>query len=362
MGKVEMKGSVSFLISLVVACCGLGLLPAQERSPDSPRATLTDSLGRRVVVPAKVERIISLEPEITRIIVALGGGERLISIDFFLRHFDHLFPIVFPRGRELPVVSNQGQDLNYEMALHLRPDIVFLSPSEFQSPEATQSRLGAPVAVLASIGKFDGLVREIEIVGRMIGREERAAELVGYFRRRISDVGRIVGPIPAEERPRVYLSFWGSLLRTPVAYEPVEAAGGRNCASGLLPSRMGAAGTMVPVEEILRWDPDLILVQGNYPPAERAVTVEGILSDPRLASLRAVRAGRVRYTFGFWYWWDPALVLVETLYLARLFYPARFPDFDLRREGDLVFKEFYGIDGAFSKLGEVLNCDDWLRE
>jgi iron complex transport system substrate-binding protein len=356
------RGPVIFLASFFLLLGGSSFLAAQEHSAGPARVTITDSLGRRVAVPARVERIISLEPEITRIIVALGGGDRLVSIDFFLRHFDHLFSIVFPRGGDLPVVSNQGQDLNYEMALRLRPDVVFTSPSEFQSADAMQTRLRAPVAALASVGKFDGLLGEIKIVGRMIGREERAEELVGYFRDRISSIGRRVGQTPEEKRPRVYLAFWGSLLRTPVAYEPVEAAGGRNCAAALLPSYMGTAGTTVPIEEILRWDPDLILVQGNYLPSERSVTVEGILSDARLASLRAVRERRVRYTFGFWYWWDPALVLVETLYLARLFNPERFPDFDLRREGDRVFRKFYGIDGAFSKLGKVLHCDDWLRE
>jgi iron complex transport system substrate-binding protein len=353
------KGPALFLASSFVALCGFALLRAQE--PPSG-LSVTDSLGRHVAVPRRVERIISLEPEITRIIVALGGGDKLVSIDFFLRHFDHLFPILFPRGAKLPVVSNQGQDLNYEMALRLRPDVVFSSPSEFQSAEAIQDRLRVPVAALASVGKFENLLREIETVGRMIGREDRAGELVGYFNARISSLERLVEPVPAEKRPRIYLAFWGSLLRTPVSYEPVEAAGAINCAAGLLPSYMGTAGTTVPVEEILRWNPDLILVQGNYLPAERAVTVEGILRDRRLASLRAVREGQVRYTFGFWYWWDPALVLVETLYLARLFYPGRFPDFDLRRQGDLVFKEFYGVDGAFSELGRILDCDDWLRE
>ena len=91
------------------------------------------------------------------------------------------------------------------------------------------------------------------------------------------------------------------------------------------------------------------------------MTVEGILRDPRLASLKAVRTGQVHYTFGFWYWWDPALVLVETIYLARLFHPRGFPAFDFEKEGNEIFHEFYGVGGAFTSLCKVLNCHEWVR-
>ena len=91
-----------------------------------------------------------------------------------------------------------------------------------------------PVVALASMGRFAGLLAEIETLGRILGREERAAALVSYFRTRLDEAGA-AGPDVPGPRPSVYLSFWGSLVRTPVSYEPVEAAGGRNVASGLLP-------------------------------------------------------------------------------------------------------------------------------
>ncbi len=160
-------------------------------------------------------------------------------------------------------------------------------------------------------------------------------------------------------RPSVYLAFWNSLVRTPVSYDPVEAAGGRNAASGVLPEYLGAAGATISIETLIAWDPEVILVQGNYPPAERRVSVGTVLRDPRLASLRAVRSGRVHYTFGFWYWWDPALVLVETLYLSGLLRAGAPAGPGLVATGDSVFKEFYGVEGAFSALCRILDCHEW---
>jgi iron complex transport system substrate-binding protein len=347
--------------ALVAAALAAG--PRVQGAPqDRPALVITDNLGRRVEMPGRAGRIISLEPEITRLIVALGGGERLVGLDFFLRYQDHLFPLVFPAGRNLPIVSNQGQDPNYELVLKLRPDLFFSSPSEFQSTESIQRRLHVPVAALASMGRFENLLGEIETLGRVLDREDRAAELAAYFRARLAAVRDRANSVPATRRPKVYLSFWGSLLRTPVSYEPVDAAGGANCAAGLLPSYLGAAGATVSIEQIIRWDPEVILIQGNYLPAERAVTVEGVLSDARLASVRAVRDKRVYYTFGFWYWWDPALVLLESLYLARLLHPGPDGDFAFEAEGNAIFKEFYGLEGAFSALGKVLDCREWVRE
>jgi len=346
------------LAVLVAAACLAGSA-APGRGQDRAPVEIIDDLGRKVAIPGKVERVISLEPEVSRIIVALGAGESLVGIDFFLRNHDHLFPLVYPRGSSLPVVSNQGQDLHYEQAIRLRPDIVFTSPSEFRAAEAIERKMKVPVVAIASMGRFAALLSEIETLGRILGREERAAALVSYIRSRLDEARDRAGGGGSRPRPSVYLSFWGSLVRTPVSYEPVEAAGGTNVAAGLGPDYLGTAALTVSLEKVLVWDPEIVLIQGNYPPAERRVTVEGVLRDPRLASLRAVRAGRVHYTFGFWYWWDPALVLVETLYLSRLFRRAELPEPEFLRTGNGIFKEIYGVDGAFGALCRMLKCHEW---
>ncbi len=350
------------LLAGLVCLAWVGAVSAAFPAHSHPDGELviTDSLGRRVEVPAGAQRIISLEPEITRLIVALGGGGRLVGMDYFLRFYDRVFPLIFPAAGRLKVVSNEGQFPNVEVILELRPDLVFSSPSEFEWTESLQKKIRAPVAALASIGRFANFLGEIDILGRILNREERAWELAGYFRDRIASVGSVLKDIPAGSRPRVYLSFWGSLLRTPVSYEPLDAAGGTNCAANLAPSYLGTAGATVDIEQLVRWNPDVILIQGNYPPGERAVRVEDVLADTRLASVRAVQTRRVHYTFGFWYWWDPALVLVETSYLARLLHPAKFPAFELEKEGNAVFKEIYGVDGAFSALARILKCDEWI--
>lgn len=355
----------SFRPVLLAAAGTAALLVAAATAgvEDRPSVTLVDSLGRTVAVPGRVERVLSLEPEVTRIIVALGAGDRLVGIDHFLRFNDHLFPLVFPAGASLPLVSDPAQELSVEEAVRLRPDVVFASPSESRQAGSIERKLRVPVVALASMGRFAGLLEEIRTLGRVLGREARAGELASRFEEILRGLA-VPGAAGAgpPSGPTVYLAFWNSLVRTPVAYDPVDAAGGRNVAAGTLADHAGSPGVTVPLEKLLLWDPEVILLQGNYPPPERRVTVEAVLRDPRLASLRAVRTGRVHYTFGYWYWWDPALALVETVYLAHLFRPGADPGFDLAAFGDGVFKEFYGVEGAFSALCRRLDCHAWTRE
>lgn len=349
-GKTRHVLSAAFLFA-----CLLALPPVM-----TGQETLFDSLGRKVSIPARVERIISIDPESTRIIVALGAGDKLVGLDYFLRNHDRLFRIIFPASEKLPVVTNGGQDLNLELALALKPDIVFVSPSEVRSPDGISARLRVPVAALVSTGRFDILLSKITFLGRMLGRRERAAELTAYFSSMMEDVRRRTAALPAGKKPRVFLSFWGTLENTPVHYDPVDWAGGINLASSLLPLNIGSAGTVVQLEKVIAWDPDMILVHGNYRPSERKVSVAGILADKRLRLMRAVREGNVHYTFGFWYWWDPALVMVETIYLGRLLHPELFQDIDLRRTAEAIFEKFYGGKDLFGTLGAELKCDEWF--
>jgi len=356
-----MKANISCII-VAAALAGLS-------SPAFPNAgqaknvlTIKDSLDRTVAIPSRVERIITIQPEISRLIVALGAGDTLVGVDYTLRLRDPLFMIVYPEGSRLPLVSMAENNINLEMVLRLKPDLVFVSPYERQIVSALQRKTQIPVVALSSMGSFSKLVEEARLVGRILGRERRADELAAYFDETLRRLGASLKNVPQNKKPRVYLSFGGSLTRTPIFYEPVNAAGGTNVAEKLLPDFLGVITTAVNIEQIVRWDPDIILVHGNYPPPERKVTPVGVLADSRLASVKAVKAKKVYYTFGFWDWWDMAEVLTETLYLANMFYPDAFPGFDLKREGDAIIKKFYGVEGGFSALSKILRCDEWTHE
>ncbi|MGB9906401.1 MAG: ABC transporter substrate-binding protein [Candidatus Saccharicenans sp.] len=333
-----------------------GLLPARGQ------VTIKDSLGRQVKIPARVERIVCLQPELLRILVALEKKDRVVAVDRFPARYDHLMKIIFPEVVNLPVVSVSGEDANVERILGLRPDLVLVSPSELNLSRNLSRKLNCPVVSLSSNGHLERLLEEIQMLSRITASETRGQEIKNYMLSWIEFLRQKTGGRLKTERPRVYLSFWGSLLRTPVSYEPVELAGGYNLAGRFRTIHEGSDTAVLNIETLLALNPDIILVHGNYLPEERFLTPEAILSDERLQTIKAVRERKVYYTFGFWYWWDPALVLVEGLYLSDLFNPGAEIWSEPIKTGDDIFAFFYGQPGLFSQLCAKIKAYDWFKK
>ncbi|MCD6192402.1 MAG: ABC transporter substrate-binding protein [Candidatus Aminicenantes bacterium] len=350
------------MMSLLLLEICLFSLPSFSIQKSKHPFKIRDNLQREVVLPHQIKRILSLQPEITRILIALGQEKKLIGIDYFIHRYDHLYPLLKPRLRDLPLVSLSSESINLELLLRLKPDLIFTSPSETHLASSLQKKTGIPTLALSSQGRLTSLLEEIKVIGQWVNQEKRAAYLCGFFQDKIKMMASTLARTAPLQKPRVYLAFWSSLTRTPVDYEPVKVAGGINLAEELLPEDLGTVGTVVSVEKILAWNPDIILLHGNYLPEERKITPALVFQDKRLSAIRAVKNKQVYYTFGFWYWWDPAQVLVEIMYLAKIFHPEIFTRIDLEKEGNQVYQIFYSLPHGFTYLQQRLKWENgWSK-
>ncbi len=141
--------------------------------------------------------------------MALGAGERLVGLDYFIRDNDHLFDTIFPGGKSLPVVSMPDESVNKELVARLRPAVIFTSPTEQQVPDSIQRSLGIPVVALASMGRIEGLLEELELLGRITGRTGAGGRARRPTSGKSSRLAGTILPADLAGRPRVYLAFWG---------------------------------------------------------------------------------------------------------------------------------------------------------
>lgn len=167
--------------SLLLSCA------RPESNPTAPGAGTTreliDEAGRRVTVPARVERIVSLAPNLTEIVYALGAGDRLVGDTEYCNY-----------PAEAVRVAKVGDTLHpsAERILALRPQVVLVSTAS--QLESFTKELGEhQIAVFVTDPhNLAGVFQSIQNLGELLSATSRATELVSNLRNRTMAVEQAV--------------------------------------------------------------------------------------------------------------------------------------------------------------------------
>ena len=334
--------------------------------------TLVDQADRVVTVPRPIERIVAVSPNTVKTIIALGACDKLVATSECAKWCacygysaavtaEEMPPICVATvcgGRlfELPEVSGTSMSLdNIELAVSLKPDLIFDSSS---SADATQEKTGTPTVVIISSGHdLDRMYKEFETMGVVLEKEQEAEELISFVKEKVAKLEEVTSEIPESDKPRVFFAtrihgtYIGRVTSTMGPYYPIDIAGGINVAKGI-------SGSTVLKEQIIAWNPDIIIVA--YVAGAAGDPVEMVLSDPDLQTVNAVKNKSIYYTSYAYCWGTPQDInFVAAFYLAKLFHPEKFEDLDVEKEGNEIFEAFLGVDGFYSEYADYTG---WLRE
>jgi iron complex transport system substrate-binding protein len=274
--------------------------------------TIRDDLGRPFVLPEKTPaRIVSLAPNITEILFALGLGPNIAGATRFCD-----YP---PEARTLPRIGGLV-DPNIEIIQSLRPDLVIAFRGNPLRVLERLSDLSLPVFILDIGNGLDTLYPLIERIGRVTRREREALALAASLRAREKAVETALGAVAS--RPRVFVFLYGQGLWT---------CGGQSYLNDLI-VRAGAVNIAAPLpkkwalysrERIVRDDPDAVFVLAKSPDDFEKARA-WLAGEARLGTIAAVASGRVflldenaASRFG------PRLVEVLAA-MARALHPERF--------------------------------------
>jgi iron complex transport system substrate-binding protein len=259
------------------------------------------------------QRIVSLSPNLTETLFALGLGERVVGVTAYCA-----YP---PEAANLPRVGGQ-MDANPEAIAALRPDLVVLF--DYQEKIGRQvAAIGTPTLIVP--GKsLDDILALVERLGEACAVPDNARRLRADMETRIQAVRRRVaerprpGVLVSVDRPpgkpvgSLYLAGDDGYFDTLIDY-----AGGRNVCAGI-----GIAYPLIPAESIAEMNPDVIidLCTGAVGQGHRPETLAADWAV--LRGVEAVKTGRV-HVLTETYATVPGPRTVDFLeHLAALLHPA----------------------------------------
>lgn len=286
-------------ISLVVLAAASACTTA-ERGVRTSGATIVDDFGDTVRIGASPQRVVSLNPSTTELIFAIGAGARLVG----RTHWD-----TYPDSTRFVPDLGDGMRPNVEAVIAARPDLVLLYASAENRAARDAFRHAGIQTLTQRIDLTQDFARAIVTLGRVLGDTVRATVVRDSV---LASLARARNITAGLKRPRVFWLMWESPMlavgRGSFLNELLETAGADNIFADL-----AAPSPQVTFEEIVRRDPDVLLVGPTR--------VGALPADPRWRPLRAVRDGRV-VTYDTMIVSRPGVRLGQAaLHLARLLHP-----------------------------------------
>jgi iron complex transport system substrate-binding protein len=285
-------GCAGFLSSAQRTAFGATVLRLRQRSepqvtkPATPAAAnepavrmITDETGRRMAIPVNVERVVTLAPNLTETVYALGLQDKLAG--------DTTYCDIPPAAKDKPHVGGpQSPSLEAIVAMH--PDLVLASTS-INRPQTADAllKLGIPVYTSAP-HTVTGMLSSTAEIADLMGAKDQGTKLVTDLQKRLDTLHARL-----QERPMVHVLF-------AVWEDPLISIGQNTFIADAL--RWAGAESVitsdqnwpqVSMEEVVRLQPDYIVLTADHLKAENATRGTDLSTRPTWRDLQAVKLGRV---------------------------------------------------------------------
>ena len=305
--------------------------------------TVTDMARRRVALPARIRRVVTLGslPVLNSFVYAMGEGAAIVNglADFARPRWK--FQAEFaPQIAAAPAMQLPTREPNVEAILLARPDVVLTMHRE--SIALLEGR-GIPVVFLAW-QKPEDVKACMAVLGDVFGKPEQARAYTAYFDRTIARVAAAVAGAP---RPRV-LYFQPDTLTQPrlIAEWWIQAAGG----TSVTDDGRSTESRSFTLEQVVLWDPDILIVTDPR-------DVAFVQRHAVLSRLRAARAGRVLVVPVGAHTWSnrTAEQPLSVLWAASVFHPERMRGIDLAAETAAFYRDIFGHALSDAQVAEILS-------
>lgn len=272
--KYNLKRIIMLFIILMLVVSGCTKEAMNQTEPKAEAITITDSLGREVKLAKKPKRVVCLSPGATEIVAALMTDNIIVGRTEYCNY-----------PEEITSIATVGEMLqpSIESIVALQPDVVISTTSMNEETLKKLDELQIPNVLVYEKESFEGTYNTIQKIGRVIGEEEKANDMILTIKKEVSDITNKLESV--EEKPCVYymVSFGESGDFTvggdTFIHQIIEVAKGENIAKQTI-------GWTYSLEQIVANDPDIII-------APDYIDIELLKHTPVYRDLKAVKGDKV---------------------------------------------------------------------
>lgn len=322
--------------------------------------TVEDMAGRKIEVPEKIEKIYATDLAGT-LLVYTFDEEKLCGININLTEDEKRYTSKY--FQSLPVIgatAGKGKTAGPEEILSISPDIVVcmdsLDESSISNMNKLQEQIKIPVVMLSS--DITRTSETYRCLGEILGDKKRADELEKYADQVFANIDALIKKVSSDKKVKVYYAGGPAGLETglkgSIKAQVIEISGGENVAEG--PMGEGKGRTEVSIEQVLKWNPELIIVAPSKSSGVKSC-FNYIKSDEKWGNIKAVKDGKVYETpYMPFNWFDKPTSINRLLgikWLACVMYP-QYVDYDIKVEAKKFYKKFYHIDLNNEDIEEIM--------
>lgn len=246
---------------------------------DAQRREVTDEIGRKIEIPRKADRVVSLAPNLTEIVFALGEGDHLAGDTDYCD-----YP---PEALRKPHVGGLINP-SFEAIAALMPDLV-LATKSINRRETVDAldRIGLPVFVAGDPHSVEEMIASVEHIGSALGLEKSAAAVTENLRGRLSNLDRrLDGTTPR----RVLFVVWPDPLisvgRGTFIADALRHAGGRSIVE------TEAEWPHISLEEVVRLQPEFLVFASAHA-GDTQHDIDALRTRPGWKDLAAIQQGNI---------------------------------------------------------------------
>ncbi|AKJ39806.1 iron ABC transporter substrate-binding protein [Methanosarcina barkeri] len=339
-----------------------------NKAVESGEFTLTDGYGREVTIPENVEQVVCSGAGCLRYLVYLQAQDDVVGVDSLEKEKSEVegrpYVLANPQLKDYPLIGEFRGNDDPEKIIAISPQVILKTGTSGQSTasngadaDALQNKTGIPVVMfpygsLKNEEQKSEIYSSLRIMGQVVGKQERAEEVINYINATMQDLENRTADIPESERKTAYIggvSMAGAhgIISTEPAYPPFLWVNANNVASG-----MGADHADIAKEALVDWDPEYIFVDVGTLLLGNEGAIGELKNDTSLSGLSAVKNKKVYGVIPYnYYSTNYESVLANAYFVGKVLYPDRFEDIDPEAKADEIYTFFVGKP-VFSDLNK----------